>query len=67
MDSIHDMSPAEPVKESFALNGVEFDSLKLCVYDNNGKVLVEYEAEKRKSNLSPILRKQPKIPKISQA
>ncbi len=37
LDSIHDMSPAEPVKKNRSLlNGVEFDSLKLCVYDNNG-------------------------------
>ena len=63
LDSIHDMSPAEPVKESFALNGVEFDSLKLCVYDNNGKVLVEYEAEKKEIKPIPDPAKAAKDPK----
>ena len=57
------MSPAEPVKESFALNGVEFDSLKLCVYDNNGKVLVEYEAEKKEIKPIPDPAKAAKDPK----
>lgn len=52
MDILCNVSPAEPVKETFPLKGVDFDALKVYVFDDKGKILVKYESEK--TGIRPI-------------
>lgn len=56
------LSPAEVAQETVRCEGVSKDSLSLSVYDNKGKLLVEYDSRKTEKKPVPEPAKAAKFP-----